>query len=1098
MSPKPHPTPIDHLLEHVDWLRLLSHHVVSGEHTADLAQDTWVAALRSPPDPHRPARPWLAQVLRNFARRRGRDDKARAARERAAVEFVDTQVPTPETLLDRAEAQRLLVALVVGLAEPYRSTVLLRYYEGLSAVAIATAHHVPEGTVRWRLKEALKRLRSGLDARYDGTRAWSVVLVPLALEPAERLALLKKGLLMAAKSKATGLVAALALLVLAGSGVVAWRKQIRPPGPLATVDPHTHQAGPMTGLPRPVLQAWQEAGATAGSVAGVVLDPEGRPAARAQVALVVPANYQDLEDKTSLRPRASGEAGADGRFRFANVGPGLYLVTATAKGWSPALRTDVALLPGRSVEGLELRLKRGGIRLSGRVSDAGGGIIAGAALRALAMGAGGRPDGSRTFLDLADDQGAYEMVLPRGSYRLAADADGYGAETTQLRLDLPRTQDFFLKPAARISGRVIDEQENPIAGAEVRIESDAVVLRPSRASITRQTLSNAEGVFAFSGVPPGSFRVSARSQRLVARTFVRVIVSGGDSADQVVVVLGRGRSISGVLRDPGGGAVVGGRLRVGEDLARAISGPDGRYLVEGLAAGRHQVLAEAAGYGQARLTVVVGAADLQNVDLTLAAAASVLGRVVDGTGRPLGDVSVTALVATPDALADTITSSGVARTDAAGRFNIGGLGPGELRVHAEHFEAGTALAGPFPLVVGQVKNLELRMGQGGVVRGRVVWDDKSPAVAAVVTGSQRRGHVLTTVTDEQGRYQLGPFPAGEVVVDARPEPDALERGGTNTEKRVSLGPAEDKEAAAIVLPRRQEEIAGTIFEPDGKPLPGATVGIARPHRGVSYRPYNKYAGEADGPSYTVLSDAAGAFTLQHLPKGSYDVWATHPNFPEADVYAVVSGTRTVQVQFTRGGRLAGRVVDGNGAPVDAYTVTAQLSHKNESSAQLQAARGYVQAHAPVQDRSGRFQLVNLHPALYDVLVTTADGRGGRLGDVSLSPGETRDDLRVVIDNPVKLAGHVLDEMTRKPLAGVTVVAAMALFVNEVRGVTSADGSFLLDGIVPGGQLSLVIRGDGRTHGVHRRLVPVPAGKSVIDVGTLALPVVSDPRPVTGR
>ena len=61
---------------------------------------------------------------------------------------------------------------------------------------------------------------------------------------------------------------------------------------------------------------------------------------------------------------------------------------------------------------------------------------------------------------------------------------------------------------------------------------------------------------------------------------------------------------------------------------------------------------------------------------------------------------------------------------------------------------------------------------------------------------------------------------------------------------------------------------------DGQPMAGATVGIARPYRGVSYRPYNKYAGEADGSDYAVLSDAQGAFTVRFLPKGTLDVWAT--------------------------------------------------------------------------------------------------------------------------------------------------------------------------------------------------------------------------------
>src|SRR6185369_11814911 len=67
-------------------------------------------------------------------------------------------------------AMRHLADLVVRLEEPLRTTLLLRYDEGLTAEAIARAQEVPAGTVRWRLKVALDRLREGLDERHEGER----------------------------------------------------------------------------------------------------------------------------------------------------------------------------------------------------------------------------------------------------------------------------------------------------------------------------------------------------------------------------------------------------------------------------------------------------------------------------------------------------------------------------------------------------------------------------------------------------------------------------------------------------------------------------------------------------------------------------------------------------------------------------------------------------------------------------------------------------------------------------------------------------------------------------------------------------------------
>ena len=49
----------------------------------------------------------------------------------------DAALASPERLVERVETQRTLASLVVRLDEPYRATILLRYYEGLSAADIA-------------------------------------------------------------------------------------------------------------------------------------------------------------------------------------------------------------------------------------------------------------------------------------------------------------------------------------------------------------------------------------------------------------------------------------------------------------------------------------------------------------------------------------------------------------------------------------------------------------------------------------------------------------------------------------------------------------------------------------------------------------------------------------------------------------------------------------------------------------------------------------------------------------------------------------------------------------------------------------------------
>src|SRR5262245_27991146 len=159
-------TDLEDLLGHADWLRRLASGLVRGDDPEDLVQDTWLSALRSPPEPGVPPRSWLAVVLRNFALRRWRGARARE-RAQAELAAATDALQAAAPALESAHLQRRLAEMVLALEEPFRATVLLRYYDGLSSSEIGAGLGVPPGTVRWRLKEGLRRLRARLEACGD-------------------------------------------------------------------------------------------------------------------------------------------------------------------------------------------------------------------------------------------------------------------------------------------------------------------------------------------------------------------------------------------------------------------------------------------------------------------------------------------------------------------------------------------------------------------------------------------------------------------------------------------------------------------------------------------------------------------------------------------------------------------------------------------------------------------------------------------------------------------------------------------------------------------------------------------------------------------
>ncbi|QDV07870.1 ECF RNA polymerase sigma factor SigL [Planctomycetes bacterium Poly30] len=164
---------------HAAWLRRLARSLVRDPSTADdLVQETWLSALRSGPSPDESLRPWLARVLQNAVRKRHRTEGRRQHREALSVD-AEQPVLSAAELSEHADLIHALMGEVKDLDEPYRSTVLQSYLQGLTSVEIAKRSGVAEGTVRWRLSAARDELRERMDRRTGGRENWAALVLPL-------------------------------------------------------------------------------------------------------------------------------------------------------------------------------------------------------------------------------------------------------------------------------------------------------------------------------------------------------------------------------------------------------------------------------------------------------------------------------------------------------------------------------------------------------------------------------------------------------------------------------------------------------------------------------------------------------------------------------------------------------------------------------------------------------------------------------------------------------------------------------------------------------------------------------------------------------
>lgn len=170
----------EELLAHAGFVRALSRRLVLDENrAADIEQDTWLAALNEASGVKGSIRAWLSQVARNFALMAFRSDKSRRTRERAAA--ARTTAASAEEQIIHAESLRSMTEAVLQLSDPYRTAILLRFYEGLTLQQVADRVGIPLGTAKTHQKRALEKLRTLLDVAYGGKRkTWCLALGPFA------------------------------------------------------------------------------------------------------------------------------------------------------------------------------------------------------------------------------------------------------------------------------------------------------------------------------------------------------------------------------------------------------------------------------------------------------------------------------------------------------------------------------------------------------------------------------------------------------------------------------------------------------------------------------------------------------------------------------------------------------------------------------------------------------------------------------------------------------------------------------------------------------------------------------------------------------
>jgi protocatechuate 3,4-dioxygenase beta subunit len=882
-----------------------------------------------------------------------------------------------------------------------------------------------------------------------------------------------------ARSRGFAWFVGLVVAVLLAAGLALWTRTGRDDRPVATDG--RGQRGGAVSLFAP--EPGSEGAPRTASIAGTVVDPEGKPVAGAAVLLTRTRGRDDPWTADFGRPIDLATTSADGAFQFEKLSAGGYAVSAMAAAGVTASQGPIEVAAGET-QRIDLRLGAGGFLLHGRVLDVGGGAVPGAKVRALVLTQSTSSAAvPRVYQAAADDDGTYRLYLAAAQYRLTAEADGYATAQDFVVLTANTTRDLRLNPAARILGRVVERgSRKPVPEAELWLQAP----RP-RGSRPRDVKADAGGQFAFNDLDPGTYKVGARRGRLVG-TSSSVSVATAQTAAEVEVEVDPGLVVAGRVTSRAGAPVAGARLQLFktqppfERPVAAQSSSDGSFRLEGLlpASFRLEVGAERHARSRQELRVT---ADVNGLELKLDLGGSVVGRVLTAQDKAAEGATVSLQLAPRGpGMNRQVVERATSGPD--GTFTVPELPAGELMLTAQHPDHGVASVKDEKLAEAEHKVVTLKLAQGATVSGTVKLDDGSPAIGTRIVANRMGGGTghWEASTQADGTYKLTGLTAGAVTVVASV-------GGTSIfssvdrpdQKTVTVGVREHKTGVDLVVPGGRT-ISGVAVGPDGKPLEGAeiTAGVERDGR--------VYRGLTEGAR--TFTGADGAFTLSQLGAGNHTLSGVHPGLTAAELKGVPGGATGIRLRFQPESTIAGVVTTTDGKPVSDYTIQLAPGPRPDETAEDKQRRQYLSVFDTptdnVHDSAARFFFPGVSAGSYELRARGAAGGAGTLA-VTVGAGERKQGVRVVIQGAVRIVGRVVERDSDNPLPNVEVRAWVTSA--DVRGPpatrTDGSGAFSVEAISPGDTLSLFITGDRSTHLGERRRVDIAKG-GVIDLGTIKL------------
>jgi large repetitive protein len=810
----------------------------------------------------------------------------------------------------------------------------------------------------------------------------------------------------------------------------------------------------------------------AGSVSGKVTDASGAPAIGARVEWSAFRDEdQTLLDETRGADRAilgAIQTDASGHFRVALEKPGVSISIRILAANLPAARLPGPYDSSEDVSVADIALPAAS-RASGRVVDETGKPVANA--RVLVRGGDLLSEEDVQFsseVKTAAD-GSYSMPnAPAAPRSLRVSAPGL-SWYSRLQLQPAGDEHVVLRRGGTVKGTVVDANGNPVAGAIV-VAGDLAAE------------SDGTGRFQIPGVPPGTRHVQTIwKEDFAARADGIRVQAGAES--EVPLKLARAASLSGVAveentKKPIAGARIailsgGGRPFAANPPERtAHTDGRGRFRIGGLANRPYTVEAVKEGYLTSSLPGVATSVDKPGTaNLALRRAASVAGKVVDESGKPVPgariavaqelnfrDLRGRGLAGAAAALMGRSANSG-----ADGTFRLRNVVPARnLELEASKSGFATAKQPGVTLKPGDaMQGVSFVLKKGLQARGRVVDAQGQPVSGAEIRlafreagaraarmqfrlmGMDREKPDASSAAD--GTFLVGGLSVGQYAA-------SISRQGFAQKSVPSLAvkSGEDNVWAPITL-TAGIALTGVVRDSSGDAIPGAQILAIEP--GSGGRPFDASTGpdgrfrfdglNADRPlMLNVSADGHASVQKEVTP-------------PAEDLAIVMKSSGTIR----------GRVENGDTkTPVTDFVAGAHGNGNGGRFVIQLSGRGVTDK--PIHSEDGSFELGDVAPGKWTVHVTAEGYRPADVAGVEVAEGATKDGVVISLKRGGGVTGRVVDPQQGTGVANASVtyqsssgaaggggglgrLGGLGGGANANNAVTDADGRFSLDAVPDG-------------------------------------------------